>query len=82
MEATKKKIGIFYRYNKYRPISGFNVLCIRILFYFNWNTIEKKIKDNLLFGKDLNETRSNFLLDFPKRKLLVTKEKKFKTRLD
>ena len=81
MEAIKKKIGIFYRYNKYRPISGSMFYALE--YYFTlMDTIERENQDNLLFGKDLNETEVTFYWIFPK-KLISTKEQreKFKIRL-
>lgn len=81
MKATKKKIGIFYRYNKYQPISG--SIFYALEYYFTLlNTIEKENQDNLLFGKDLNETEVTFYWIFPK-KFISTKEikEKFRTRL-
>ena len=66
MKATKKKIGIFYRYNKYQPISGSMFYALE--YYFTLlNTIEKENQDNLLFGKDLNETEVTFYWIFPKK---------------
>jgi hypothetical protein len=81
MKATKKKIGIFYRYNKYQPISG--SIFYALEYYFTLlNIIEKENQDNLLFGKDLNETEVTFYWIFPK-KIISTKEirEKFRTRL-
>ncbi len=81
MKATKKKIGIFYRYNKYQPISGSMFYALE--YYFTLlNTIEKENQDNLLFGKYLNETEVTFYWIFPK-KIISTKEikEKFRTRL-
>ena len=82
MEAIKKKIGIFYRYNKYQPISGSMFYALE--YYFTlMNTIEKENQDNLLFGKDLNETEVTFYWIFPK-KIIIQKQiysKPLKTEL-
>lgn len=81
MKATKKNIGIFYRYNKYRPISGSMFYALE--YYFTlMDTVERENQDNLLFGKDLNETEITLYWIFPK-KLISTKEQKekFRTRL-
>ena len=81
MEATKKKIGIFYRYNKYQPISG--SIFYALEYYFTlMNTIEKEIQDNLLFGKEQIEIEVTLYWIFPK-KIISTKEiqEKFRTRL-
>ena len=81
MKETKRKIGIFYRYNKYKPISGSMFYALE--YYFTlMDTIERENQDNLLFGKDLNETEVTLYWIFPK-KLISTKEQreKFKTRL-
>ena len=62
MKATKKKIGIFYRYNKYQPISG--SIFYALEYYFTlMNTIEKENQDfRSTLESIINQTYRNWEL--------------------